>query len=155
LAHKKQQKKQTENIAMRPFPNQAVKEVFESYPAHMRTKLLVLRELIFDTAASIEGVGQLDETLKWGEPTYATTQSKSGSPVRIAYKASRPTQYAMYFICHTNLVETFKTMFPNDFKFEGNRAIFFEASDRVPTSELNWCITAALIYHSKKSNSKN
>jgi hypothetical protein len=143
------------NIAMRPFQNQTVKEVFESYPAPIRKKLLVLRELIFDTAASIPYVGELEETLKWGEPTYATALSKSGSPVRIAYKASRPTQYAMYFICHTNLVETFKTMFPNDFKFEGNRAIVFEASDRVPTTELTWCITAALTYHSNKNKNKN
>ena len=139
---------------MRPFQNQAVKEVFESYPVSMRTKLLTLRELIFDTAASTHGVGDLEETLKWGEPAYAITQSKSGSPVRIAYKAARPTQYAMHFICHTNLVETFKTMFPNDFKFEGNRAIVFEASDPVPTQELAWCITAALTYHSSKKINK-
>jgi Domain of unknown function (DU1801) len=140
---------------MRPFQNPAVKYVFESYPAPMRAKLLILRELIFSTAASTAGVGDLEETLKWGEPAYATTKSKSGSPVRIAYKAARPTQYAMYFICHTNLVETFKTMFPNDFKFEGNRAIVFEASDRVPTQELAWCITAALTYHSNKNIKKS
>jgi Domain of unknown function (DU1801) len=140
---------------MRPFQNPVVKEVFESYPAPMRAKLLVLRELIFETAASTPGVGDLDETLKWGEPAYATKQSKSGSPVRIAYKASRPTQYAMYFICHTNLVETFKTMFPNDFKFEGNRAIYFEAADCIPTQELSWCITAALTYHANKKKLKN
>jgi Domain of unknown function (DU1801) len=137
---------------MLPFQNKVVKEAFESYPSPMRAKLLALRELIFDTAASTPGVGYLEETLKWGEPAYATTQSKSGSTVRIAYKAARPTQYAMYFICHTNLVETFKTMFPNDFKFEGNRAIVFEDSDRVPTRELEWCITAALTYHANKLN---
>lgn len=137
---------------MLPFQNKVVKEVFESYPSSMRAKLLALRELIFDTAASTPGVGNLEETLKWGEPAYATTQSKSGSTVRIAYKVARPTQYAMYFICHTNLVETFKTMFPNDFKFEGNRAIVFEDSDRVPTRELEWCITAALTYHTNKLN---
>lgn len=139
---------------MRTFQNPAVKELFESYPAPMRAKLLVLRELIFETAASTPGVGELDETLKWGEPAYATTQRKSGSPVRIAYKASRPTQYAMYFICHTNLVETFKTMFPNDFRFEGNRAIVFEAADSIPTQELSWCITAALTYHINKKKLK-
>jgi hypothetical protein len=141
--------------AMRPFQNPAVKEVFESYPAPMQAKLLVLRELIFATAAATPDVGNLEETLKWGEPAYSTTISKSGSPIRIAYKASRPTQYAMYFICHTNLVETFKTMFPNDFKFEGSRAIIFEASDRVPKAELAWCISAALTYHLNKSSSKN
>jgi hypothetical protein len=140
---------------MRSFQNPAVKEVFESYPAPMRKKLLALRELIFDTAATTLSVGELEETLKWGEPAYSTTKSKSGSPIRIAYKASRPTQYTMYFICHTNLVETFKTMFPNDFKFEGNRAIVFEAADSTPTQELSWCITAALTYHANNRKLKN
>ena len=29
----------------------------------------------------------------------------------------------MYFNCQTNLVETFRTLCPNDFKFEGNRTL--------------------------------
>ena len=56
----------------------------------------------------------------------------------------------MYFNCQTTLVETFKTMFPGDFEFEGNRAIVFESSKRVPAKELAWCIAAALTYHRKR-----
>jgi hypothetical protein len=133
--------------ATSPFQNQAVADVFESYPAPIRRKLMALRELVFSTAAKTAGVGTLEETLKWGEPAYLTTQSKSGSTVRIAWKPARPLQYAMYFNCQTTLVETFKTLFPNDFGFDGNRAIVFKASDRMPTEEVAWCIAAALTYH--------
>lgn len=132
---------------MHPLPNKAVEAVFESYPAAIRLKLLALRKLIFDTAARTAGIGELEETLKWGEPAYLTSQSKSGSTVRIAYSPKRPLQYAMYFNCQTTLVDTFRTMFPNDFQFEGNRALVFELSQKPPKKELAWCIAAALTYH--------
>ena len=135
---------------MQPFQQSAVKEVFYSYPAPIRLKLMSLRELIFDTASGTAGVGELEETLKWGEPAYLTSQSKSGSTVRIAYSPKRPLQYAMYFNCQTTLIDTFRTMFPNDFHFEGNRAIVFELPEKVPTKELAWCIAAALTYHQRR-----
>ena len=135
---------------MKPFENAAVARVFKGYPPDVRGKLIALRELIFQTAASTQGVGELEETLKWGEPAYVTSQSGSGSTVRIDWKISHPSQYAMYFHCRTNLVETFRTMFPTEFKFEGNRAIVFNRSDVVPTDALAFCIAAALTYHRKR-----
>ena len=132
---------------MTPFQSTAVAQAFEAYPPAMRPRLLALRELIFRTAASTPGVGELQETLKWGEPAYLTSRSKSGSTVRIDWKKARPTEYAMYFNCRTNLVETFKSMFPIDFQFEGNRAIVFQASQAVPTDALAFCVAAALTYH--------
>jgi hypothetical protein len=52
----------------------------------------------------------------------------------------------MYFICTTNLVETFRTMFPSDFQYEGNRAINFKADEEVPEGALRFCIAAALTH---------
>ncbi|MGC4062717.1 MAG: DUF1801 domain-containing protein [Aquabacterium sp.] len=135
---------------MHPFENAAVAKVFENYPPVMRRKLMALRKLILDTAASTDGVGAIEETLKWGEPAYVTTQTKSGSAVRIDWKPSSPSQYAMYFHCKTTLVETFRHLFPHDFRFEGNRAIVFEASDAVPTDALAFCIAMSLTYHLAK-----
>ena len=113
----------------------------------MRRKLLALRELILRTAATTEGVGELEETLKWGEPAYLTSQSGSGSTVRIAWKKSKATEYAMYFNCQTTLVETFKTIFPREFRYEGNRAIVFTESEPVARKALAFCVAAALTYH--------
>ena len=96
--------------------NPAVAATFDGYPSNLRAKLLSLRELIFEVAAETPGVGAIEETLKWGEPAYLTTDTKSGSTVRIAWKKSQPDQYSMYFICTTNLVETFRSMFPSDFQ---------------------------------------
>jgi hypothetical protein len=126
--------------------NAAVGAVFASYPPAIRRKLLGLRSLIFKTAASMPGVGELEETLKWGEPAYLT-QSKSGSTIRLGWKKSKPGQYAIYFNCQTNLVETFRTLFPKELKFAGNRAVIFDEKDRPPVDALAYCIGAALTYH--------
>ena len=71
--------------------------------------------MILTTAATTQGVGELQETLKWGEPAYVTAETGSGSTIRIDWKKSEPDQYAMYFNCNTNLVATFRTLFPHDF----------------------------------------
>lgn len=128
-----------------------VARIFASYPANVRRKLLAIRELIFSLASSIEGVGKIEETLKWGEPAYLTSMSKSGSTIRIAWKKSAPLQYAMYFNCQTNLIDTFRTLFRSEFKFEGNRAIVFDVSEKVRTDSLTICIAAALTYHRNKA----
>ena len=117
----------------------------------MRPKLLALRELIFSTAAATEGVGPLHETLNWGEPAYVTAQTRSGSTVRLGWKRSTPSQYATYFHCQTRLVETFRTLFPSELRFEGNRAIVFGETDVVPTDALSLCIAAALTYHHQRA----
>jgi Domain of unknown function (DU1801) len=129
----------------------AVQAVFDSYPPALRKKLLALRQLILDTAARTKGVGALQETLKWGEPAYVTTQSKSGSTVRIDRK-KKSEQYAIYFNCNTTLVDTFRSLFPHSFTFEGNRALVFGLNDALPTEDLAFCIATALTYHRSKTN---
>lgn len=126
-----------------------VQAVFDSYPPGLRKKLLALRKLIIDTAAEISEVGPVDETLKWGEPAYVT-QRKQGSTVRIDRKKDQD-RYAIYFNCNTTLVDSFRSLFPNTFTFEGNRALVFDINDTLPKKELAFCISMALTYHLKKS----
>ena len=135
---------------MKPFDDQAVAHTFDAYPPNVRDKLMDLHTLIFETAASTDGVGVLEETLKWGEPAYLTSESRSGSTVRIGWKKAKPSQYTMYFNCQTNLVETFRALFPDGLRFEDNRAIVFNESDIVPTDALSFCVAAALTYHRDK-----
>ena len=52
--------------------NSEVAAVFDSYPENIKSKLMFLRQLLYDTAASIEYIGELEEMLKWGEPSYLT-----------------------------------------------------------------------------------
>jgi len=127
--------------------NPDVELVFSNYPDLVRKKLLKLRMIILETAREIEGVSNLDETLKWGEPSYLV---KKGSTIRIDWKEKKPGQYAIYFKCTSRLVPTFKMVYGNIFRFEGDRAIIFNMEDNIPTSELKKCISAALLYHRVK-----
>jgi hypothetical protein len=45
------------------------------------------------------------EALKWGQPSYLTPQSQSGSTIRIDQVKPEAGQRAVYFHCQTNLVE--------------------------------------------------
>lgn len=125
----------------------AVEEVFDNYPKEVKQQMLYLRELVLKTASEIEGLKQLNETLKWGEPSYVT---KSGSTLRMDWKVKAPEQYAMYFKCTSKLVPTFKTVFKDKFNFEKNRAILFKLNEEIPNAELIQCITMALTYHKIK-----
>ncbi|MGI9301999.1 MAG: DUF1801 domain-containing protein [Gammaproteobacteria bacterium] len=124
-----------------------VAAVFASYPAKINKKLLFLRQLIFDTASRTNGVGELEETLGWGQPSYLTAKTKSGSTIRIDQVKSRGGRYAMYFNCHTTLVDSFREMYGDAFRFEGNRSIVFGESDEIAVEELRHCIALALTYH--------
>ena len=127
--------------------NPEVELVFANYPDFVRDKLLSLRELIIETAKEIDGITYMEETLKWGEPSYLT---KNGSTIRMDWKSKSPNQYAMYFKCTSRLIETFKIVFKNLFEFEGKRAIVFKMDDNIPKEALKSCIKAALTYHKVK-----
>ncbi len=130
--------------------NSEVEAIFNSYPKQITSKLMFLRQLIFETAESIDGIGEIEETLKWGEPSYLTPKSKFGSTIRIAWKEAQKEQYSIFFKCTANLVPAFKEKFPKKFKFGGNRSIDFSLEDDVPAKELKQCIALALTYHLNK-----
>ncbi len=129
----------------------AVAEVLNTYPEAVRSRLVMLRLLILDTADGLEGVGPIEETLKWGQPSYLTSESGSGSTIRVAPAGPKSAHdYGMYFICSTNLVSSFQTMFGDLFAYEKNRALLFHLNDALPTDELSVCIAMALTYHLTK-----
>jgi hypothetical protein len=124
-----------------------VKKVFETYPKSVKKQLLHLRALVLETASEIDGLQKLEETLKWGEPSYLT---KHGSTIRMDWKEKNPEEYAMYFSCSSSLVETFKIVYKGTFTFGGKRAIIFQLHDTLPETELKHCIALALKYHKVK-----
>lgn len=127
--------------------NQKSIEIFENYPDSVCPKMEKLRELVLEAASEVDGLENLEETLKWGEPSYLT---KHGSTVRMDWKEKKPDQYAMYFKCTSKLVPTFKELYQDTFIFEGDRAIVFKLDEKIPEKELKHCIKLALTYHKVK-----
>ena len=132
------------------FADPAVAAVFSGYPPPIKTKLLALRRMIFDTARATKGVGALQETLKWGQPSYLTPETKSGSTIRIDRVKTTPGQYAVYFHCQTDLVETFRELYPTELSYGGNRSILLDAAEKFSEPELRHCVALALTYHLRR-----
>lgn len=120
-----------------------------TYPDVVRGKLQILRELVIKTAKETQEITRLEETLKWGEPSFLT---KTGSTLRMDWKEKAPNQYQMYFKCTSRLVETFKLVFGELFEYEKNRAIIFQLDQEIPVEEVKKCIKATLIYHKVKKD---
>lgn len=127
--------------------SKVVIKLIESYPSTPKNKLKQLRKLILNTAKETEGVEKLVETTKWGEPSYLT---KTGSTIRLDWKAKTPDKYYLFFICNTELVNTFRFIFGDELQFEGDRAIVLDLKTPLPSVALKRCITLALTYQKIK-----
>ena len=142
-------------MATPKFTDSAVAQAFAAYLPAQREMLLRLRELILQTAKQTTGVGHIDEALRWQQPSYLTSETGSGSTIRIDAARGNTQNYAMYFNCNTKLVDDFKQLYPKRFVFEGNRALIFDVADKLPIDELRHCISLALTYHLRKQPKKN
>lgn len=110
--------------------------------------LLSLRTLIVSTAKDLK-LSELNETLKWGQPSYECIQ---GSALRIGL-AKKPNSMALFFHCQSKLGETFKELYKNELEFEGKRAIVLPCDKPLSQAQKNalqHCISLALQYHSVK-----
>ena len=125
----------------------SIAAVLDAYPAALRERLMQLRELIQETAATTEGVGPLEETLKWGEVSYLTTESGSGTTVRIGRdkRSGRPT---IFVNCQTDLVSRYRTLYPDAFGYDGDRGVV--VGDAPDEAALRHVIALALTYHKAK-----
>lgn len=131
----------------------AVDSALAATPPAVRAALEALRTLILDTASAIPDVGRVEQALKWGQPSFLTAETGSGSTIRIDALKGRPSGYAIYFHCRTDLVETFRRLYPDTFRFEGNRAIHFDADIAIPAEALKHCVALALTYHARGKRS--
>ncbi|MEM9106831.1 MAG: DUF1801 domain-containing protein [Pseudomonadota bacterium] len=135
---------------MTPFQSTDVKAIFEKYPEPVRDRMLALRELVFLAASQAEGVGTIQETLKWGEPSYLTVSPKSGTTIRMNWHPDHPNECSVFFHCQTNMISTCRQLYPEEFQFDGNRRMSFAADEPMPEEAMQHCLALALTYHRRK-----
>ncbi|MGF1713100.1 DUF1801 domain-containing protein [Vibrio kagoshimensis] len=126
--------------------DKVVKERFDEYPENVRIRLEELRNLMFQIVSELE-LGQVAESLKWGEPSYVV---KTGSPIRIDWKLKSPSNYYIFFNCQTKLIDTFRELHNGTLEFQGNRAIVLTLSNPLPEAEVKHCLELALTYQQRK-----
>ena len=123
--------------------NTEIENIFNNYPQATKSTLIKLRELIY-TVAQEQNLGAVEESLKWGEPSYNVI---NGSSIRIDSKGA---SCYLFFHCQSKLVSTFRELYSHNLTFEGNRAIVLNSEKPLPEYPLKACIKLALTYHSVK-----
>ncbi|MEQ8671961.1 MAG: DUF1801 domain-containing protein [Aggregatilineales bacterium] len=136
------------------FQNTEIQEAFYAYPDAIRNKLLALRQMIFDVASDTDEVGQIEETLKWGQPSYLTVNPKSGTTIRIDQVSPQENRYAMFVHCQTTLIDTFRDIYPDELTYDGTRAIIFNGDEELEVDVVKHCIQLALTYHRDKKKGR-
>ena len=126
------------------FSDPKVKAVFAAYPQGLREKLLSLRELVLEAGAQAD-VGLIEETLKWGQPAYRPRAPNTGATIRL--DTTKEGGYALYVHCQTTLAAEFRDLYPKRFRYEGSRALLFDADETPPREQLKHCLALALTYH--------
>tara|TARA_R110000868_G_scaffold320570_3_gene581478 strand:+ start:365 stop:769 length:405 start_codon:yes stop_codon:yes gene_type:complete len=131
------------------FLNPDVGQVFAKYQTQTKQALLTIRQWIFDIAQSSDEIGQIEECLKWGEPSYVSHAHKSGTTLRLSQLKTNPDEYGLYVHCQTTLIEEFRLAYP-DFKYDKNRGVIFDSNQPIQTDAVKQFIFLALTYHYRK-----
>ena len=130
------------------------KQAIAPYSSDVRERLSTVRLLVHEAARGTKGVGKVVEALKWNQFSFLTTETGSGSTIRIDGRRDDPDKFAVYFHCQSGLVGDFKQRYPGTFTFEDDRALVFEAGKPLPMAELKHCISLALTHHLRKKLGK-
>jgi len=132
---------------VQPYPNPDIQSKFDGFSPVNRPVLLRLRDLILDTAAKTAEIGELSETLKWGQPSYQPRRPNIGTPVRISEIKGAQERIGLFVHCQTTLVSTYRELYGDLLTFDGKRCIVLDVEDPLPEAALRHCIRLALTYH--------
>ncbi|MBX9458416.1 MAG: DUF1801 domain-containing protein [Rhizobium sp.] len=121
-----------------------VQAAFDRLARDVRDRLLDVRAMIFEVAEGDPRIGPVAEMLKWGEPAYLTTETGSGSTIRLGGTKGSIVRPAVLVNCRTRLVADFRDLFGTTFQYEGNRMIVLP--DSAPGDDLKHLLWLALTY---------
>lgn len=131
-----------------PFASQQVETAYDLPDSVAREGLLLLREMIFDIAKARPETGQIEETLRWGQPAYLTPQTKSGTTIRLGvHKSAR---FALFVHCQSRVIPAYLEAYPMWDRVDGTRAVLFDHATEIEPRRHSWLVEQALTYRLRK-----
>ena len=127
--------------------NPMIQKVIEQYPKVAQQAFEQLHQCIY-TAADELNINNIEETLKWGEPSFLV---KSGSTIRIDWKAKTPDHIYIFFNCKSLLIPTIRELYCDSLYTIDNRAIRLGLAQPLNKQTLTHCFSMALNYHNIKN----
>lgn len=134
------------NTSKLKFPSEEVSSYYFNLTPVMFDKFMEIRNWIYELSEKDPRIGEIDECLKWGEPSFLTPKTISGSTVRIA--KVNEVEFALYFNCKTTIAKEIAVEFP-DWNCDGRRAVYFSVSKKLSKAKLTTCLKKALLYHKR------
>ena len=131
------------------FASKLFKSVTDDYPSVLGDKLLYLKSLIYEQAELNPKVGEIEESLKWGQLSYAS-KNRSGTPVRLGIEKKSPGFFGLYVNCSTTVIDDIKHIYGDRFQYDGNRGLLFNEQEILPEDEIRHAIDMTLCYHINK-----
>lgn len=92
-------------------------------------------------------IGEINECLKWGEPSYITVK-RVGTTLRLGRVRYSASQFALLVHCQTRLIADLKEIYPQ-YQYDKNRAVIADCNQPLPEKMLKHFIYLALTYHLK------
>ncbi|MBX2883128.1 MAG: hypothetical protein KTR32_24465 [Granulosicoccus sp.] len=94
--------------------------------------------------------GDVQESLKWGELSFATEAPKTGTPIRLSYPVDEPGVCTLSVHCQTTLIAEFREMYP-ELRFDRNRSLLVDHKSLASPPVLHF-LEEAMTYHLRKRN---
>ncbi len=126
-----------------PFASPNVRDAFAAFPQPAHDTLLSLRAMIFEIGETLP-IGRIEESTKWGQPSYATPETNLATPIRLGL--SKTGDPAVFTHCQTTVMSDFRALAPANMAFDGNRAVHLSVHSPPNLNELAPLIRAALTY---------
>ena len=105
----------------------------------------MLRDLILQVAGETPEVGRLEETLKWGQPSFTTPDTRSGSTLRIGM--TKAGDVGLFAHCGTTIISDYAAAFPGLDRIDGKRGVLFADKAEIAPDRLRFLIRHGLTYH--------
>ncbi len=131
------------NPATPPSPAPEIVAALDQIPPAQRRAMLTLRQMIFEEAGADPRFGPIDESLKWGQPSYVPARPRIGTAIRLGTQGNR---VALFTHCQTSVMADVRPLFGPEAQFDGTRGVGFAPED-LPEMPIRGLIRAALGYY--------
>lgn len=131
------------------YASKLFNSIVDHYPVELNDKLLYLKSLIYGQADLNPKVGEIEESLKWGQLSYVS-KNRSGTPIRLGIEKKMPGYFGLYVNCSTTVINDVKHIYGDKFQYDGNRGLMLKVDEQLPELEIRHIIDIILCYHINK-----
>lgn len=122
-----------------------LRAAYDAFPQSQRAMALGLRDLILAVATETPEAGKVVEALKWGQPSFLTPETKSGTTLRIGM--TKAGEVGLFAHCATTVISDYAATFPDADRIDGNRGVLFASQAEIVPDRLRLLIRHGLTYH--------